>query len=125
VKAKVTVVAFSGEEVGKLAKNKLLESIPNNKELIEFNVGDIVYTLDSYDVSSGQATVSTSFEGKMSLKTDAQIVDRQKIVNLKKSQLENYLSGFKEIAGYEIKFFPSFVNKVPNLVDRISVEIKK
>jgi len=125
IKAKVTVVAFSGEQAGKLARNKLLESIPDNKELVGFNPDEVVYTLDKYDVSAGQATVSASFEGKMTLKADAQIIDRQKIVNLKKAQLEDYLSGFKEIAGYEIKFTPSFIDKVPNLIDRINVEVKK
>jgi hypothetical protein len=125
IKAKVTVIAFSGEKSAKLAENKLSESVPDNKELVGFNPDEIVYTLDSYSVSQGQATITSSFEGKMTLKSEAQIIDRQKIVNLKREQLEDYLSSFKEIAGYEIKFFPSFVNKVPNLVDRISVEVKK
>lgn len=125
IKAKVTIVAFSGDQASKLARNKLLESIPDNKELVGFIADEVVYTLDNCDVATGQSTVSASFEGKMTLKDDAQIVDRQKIVNLKRDQLEDYLSSFKEVAGYEIKFTPSFINKVPNLVDRINVEVKK
>ncbi|MDD5291112.1 MAG: hypothetical protein PHZ04_03275 [Patescibacteria group bacterium] len=125
MKAMVTIVAFSGDEAGKMAKGKLEEVVPDNKELIEFKPEEINYTLNNFDLETGRATVNATFEGKMSLKGGADIIDRQKIVNLTRAQLEDYLSGFKEIAGYEINFFPSFIDKVPNLADRIKIEMKK
>ena len=123
MKAMVTIVAFSGDELGKMAREKLEEVIPDNKELIEFKPEEISYSLNNFDVEAGRAAVNAAFEGKMSLKSEADIIDRQKIVNLTREQLEDYLSGFKEIAGYEINFFPSFIDKVPNLADRIEIEV--
>lgn len=125
IKAKVMVIAFSGDQIGKMAQEKLSEIVPDNKKLIGFNAEEIVYNLNNYNINQGLATVNVSFEGKMILKEDADIIDRHKIVNLTREQLEDYLSSFKEIAGYEINFRPSFINKVPNLVDRIKIEIKK
>ncbi|MFA4833416.1 MAG: hypothetical protein WC619_01035 [Patescibacteria group bacterium] len=125
MKAMVTIVAFSGDEAGKMGKEKLAEVVPDNKELIEFKPEEASYSLNSFDVAAGRATVNATFEGKMSLKSEADIIDRQKIVNLTREQLEDYLSGFKEIAGYEINFFPSFIDKVPNLADRINIEVRE
>jgi len=39
--------------------------------------------------------------------------------------LEVYLGSLPGIAGYEVKFYPSFIKKVPKLVDRIEILIKK
>lgn len=125
MKTTVTIVAFSGDEAGKMARNELLKSIPSEKELIGFNPGEIIYTLKNSDVKQARATINVSLEGKMTLKDDAQIIDRGKIINLTRSQLEDYLGDFEEIAGYEINFFPSFLKKVPNLIDRINIEIKR
>lgn len=125
MKTMVTIVAFSGEEVARMAREKLEEAIPDIEELIEFKPEEIGYSLNNFDAAQSRATINVTFEGKMTLKSEAQIIDRQKIVNLTREQLEDYLSGFKEIAGYEINFFPSFIDKAPNLVDRIKIEIKK
>jgi len=125
LKAMVTIVAFSGGEAGKMAQGKLGEVVPDNKELIEFKPEEISYELKNLDISQSRATINATFEGKMSLKSEADIIDRQKIVNLTREQLEDYLSDFKEIAGYEINFFPSFVDKVPNLADRIKIEVRR
>ena len=51
-----------------------------------------------------------------------------KIVGLNKKELNAYLSSISEIAGFEVKFIPSFLpdfmKKVPKLVDKINIEIK-
>jgi len=125
MKTLVTIVAFSKEEVSEVAQKKLLESISENRELVEFNPEEIVYTLGDYDTKQSWAKVETSFTGKMTLKSDAEIIDRKKLVNLTKDQLEDYLKSFKEISGYRINFSPSFVEKAPSLVDRINIEIKR
>lgn len=125
MKTKVTVVAFSDTQIVDLAKKKLLSIIPDNKELVEFEKDKTTYVLNSFDIKAGVSEVGVSFESKMTLKDDANIIDRNKIVSLTREQLEEYLSSFNEIAGFEIDFSPSFIQKVPNLVDRINIEIKK
>jgi len=125
MKTKVVVVAFSAEKVEALAKEKLSMMIPDNKELIEFDKDEIKYEMGTYSVKQGLATVNASFEGLMALSDKSDIIDRNKIIGLTRAQLEEYLKGFPEIQGFEIKFFPGFINKVPNLVDRIKIKVKQ
>lgn len=125
MEAKVMVVAFDDETAAKLAKNKFTSSLPENKELISFNEDNIIYSLNNYNGSESIASVNATFEGKVSLKGDSNIVDVQKILGLNQKQLETYLGDMPEIAGFEIEFYPKFIKKVPKLVDKIEIEIKK
>jgi len=125
LKMMVTAVAFADEKIYQFAKEKLASAMPDDKELIEFGKKNITYSLSSYGLSQGIATIKAAFTGKMALREDAEVIDRNKLLGLTNEQLNQYLSNIPEIAGYEIKFYPSFIQKVPNLIDRIKVEIKK
>lgn len=125
IEALVTIVAFSKEQAGNLARNKLLTIIPSSKNLIDFDINNILFNLNNLDFNNGLATIKSSFDGKMMLTDNADIIDRHKIVGLTENQLKDYLDNFQEIAGYDLIFRPSFKKKVPNLADRIKIEIKK
>ncbi|MHB8904128.1 MAG: hypothetical protein ACYC40_03440 [Patescibacteria group bacterium] len=118
-------ISFPKEMAAKLVGAKLKLLIPDDKELIEFKPENIVYTLDAYDSVSNTATVKASFSGTMALKADATVVNREQLVNLTKAQIDNYLKDFPGIMSYKLSFFPSFIQRAPNLVDRISIIIKK
>lgn len=121
---KVSVIAFSEDEVYNTAKSQLSVLIPDNKELVKFDKEDIVYNLVSSDIDQGRASIEVKFEGQMSLTEQADIVDPRKISGLTRQQLEDYLDNFPEISGYEVNFKPDFINKVPKLIDRINIEVK-
>lgn len=123
--AEVIVVAFDEKKTANLAKQKFLSSLSENKELISFDDQNIIYTLSNYDSNQGSATVNATFEGKISVKDNVDVIEVDKIVGLNNEQLEVYLKNITEIAGYEIKYTPTFLKRVPNLVDRITIEIKK
>jgi len=120
---RVVFAAFSKEDAVKMTKEKLELIIPDDKELISFDEEGIIYELESYDLENGLATIKTSFSGKMALKQDSELIDRNKIINLNKAQLEEYLDTFKEIASYELKFSPGFIKHAPHLADRIKIRI--
>ena len=61
----------------------------------------------------------------MVLKDGADIINPERLIGLSREQLDDYLSARSEIAGYEVKFTPSWINKVPSLVDHIKIEIAK
>lgn len=127
--ADVVVVAFDDKPAAKLARQKFISSLAKGKELISFDDSKIIYTLNNHDYEAGIATINATFEGKVSLSEGSSIVEVDKILGLSRSQLETYLNAKPEIAGFEIKFqptfLPSFMYKVPKLVDRIEVNIKK
>ncbi len=122
---KVIVVAFGNENVIEKANQKLALALPDDKEIIDLIADDITYDLLSYDTKNLTANIKADIMAKMILKDEAGVVSRANLVGLTEAQLNEYLNSLPEIAGFEIKFFPSFVQKVPNLVDRIKVEIKK
>ena len=129
IKAQVVIVAFDEEKAALMAQKKFISSLSSNKELISFDEDNIIYALNNYDVDKGEATVNASFEGRVSIKENSNIIEVDNILGLKKDQLDVYLGDLSDIAGYEIKFYPSFLpdflKKVPRLVDKIEVEIKK
>lgn len=124
MKTKVIVVAFNEDDIFKLAEQKLNSILSDDKKLIEFKKDNISYGLNNYNTDQGSAALNVSFSGKITALDGANIVERDKILGLSRQQLDAYLKNIPEIANYEIKFYPSFINKVPNLADRIEIEMK-
>lgn len=124
-KASVAVIAFKDDKVFAIAKDKLNYRISDDKELPGFNRDNMVYSLNNYDVAKKTASVSATFQGLMSYKSNSDIIDKAMLPGLDKAQLMEFLDSKSEIEDYEIKFYPSFINKVPSLVDRIEINIKK
>ena len=123
--ADVVVVAFNDKTASDLAKQKFVSSLSENRELISFDEDNIIYSLNNYDYSEGLATVNATFEGKISLKEGSNVIEVEKLLGLNSAQLDTYLLELPEIAGFEVKYTPSFIKRVPNLIDRIDVQIKK
>ena len=122
--SKVNIVAFNEDEIMQLASDKVNLILSENKILSSINKEQIVYNLDNFDAEQGIATLNVSFEGKITLQDEAEIIDKNKIVNLSRSQLEDYLENVESISDYDIRFYPSFIGKVPNLVDRIKIKVQ-
>lgn len=124
MKTKVIIVAFNEDDIFKLAEQKLNSILSDDKKLIEFGKDNISYGLNNYNINQGSAALNVSFSGKITAREGANIVERDKILGLSRQQLDAYLKNTPEIADYEVQFYPSFINKVPNLADRIEIEIK-
>ena len=125
MKTLVTTVAFMDDEIYKLARQKLISVLPDDKQLSDFSKDDIGYSLNNYNIYQGMASLNINFAGKMIIKQGASIVDREKLIGLNQQQLSAYLDNLPEAASYEIKFYPSFIKKAPSLVDRIELIIMK
>jgi hypothetical protein len=124
MKTNVIAVAFNEDDIFKLAEQKLNSILSDDKKLLQFGKDNISYGLNGYNINQGSASLNASFSGKITAREGADIVERDKILGLSREQLDAYLKNMPEIADYEIKFYPSFINKVPNLADRIEIEIR-
>lgn len=123
-KKKVIAAIFSKEKVAEIAKTKISMIISDDKQLSDFN-NQITYTMEDYSVASNTASVRASFSGTVSLKSDASLIDRKKLVGLNEKQIAIYLKSFPEIKDYQLEFWPSFIKTAPNLPDRIHLEVAK
>lgn len=119
----LAIAMFSKEQAEALVKAKIAFLLPDDKRLSAFNGNDIAYRLDAYDAASSTATVVANFKGNMTLRTDANIIDRKQLVNLNEEQISEYLRAFPEISSYDLDFFPKFIKRAPSLADRIKVEV--
>jgi hypothetical protein len=122
-KGTVRVAFFSAKQVSDLALSKLNLLIPDDKELLEFDSNSIIYSFESYDEETKSATIKASFPGKMVLKGDQEVVDKESLVNLSGEQIKAYLISQPEVKDFELKFSPSFIKRAPRLVDRIDVNL--
>ncbi|MEA3449979.1 MAG: hypothetical protein U9Q85_03340 [Patescibacteria group bacterium] len=129
ISADIVIVAFDEKASVDLSKQKFIASLSPDKEVIEFNDSEIIYSLNNYDYLAKEATLSATFEGKVSIRDNAEIIDVEKIKGLNQAQLDAYLKQIKNIAGYEIIFYPGFLpdflKQVPKLSDRIEILIRK
>lgn len=125
MKIMVTVVAFNDDEIYNQVKAKLAAALADDKEISKFDKQDMSYALASFDISQGAAIVKVDSTAQAVLKDSSKIIKKNSLTGLDYEQLKIYLNGLPEVAGYQINFFPSFIKKAPNLVDRIEIEIKK
>ncbi len=119
----VQIIAFSQADAFKLINEKLKVSIPEGRILSGLNESSVSYSLESADEAAQVASVKTAYSGRTTLAPGVEIIDRNKIVNLNRSQIDDYLKTVDGISAYKLDFSPSFISKAPSLSDRIKVEI--
>jgi hypothetical protein len=120
IKNAVNIISFSSSDIVKLAIEQKAAAQNKDKSLFEIDKSSLKFNVSSYDSVANVANVSADFVlGAAS--DNVSLIDKTKIVNLNEAQLRSYLSTIKEIKGYDLKFFPSFIKRAPGLIDRISV----
>lgn len=124
-KAKVVLVSFSSDEVKSLAAAKLNILVPDDKELVQMEPENLTYVLEDYNKEEQTATIKSSFSGLMVLRSNADVIDLDSLVNLTADQIAVYLKDYPEIGNYQLEFYPDFVKRAPRLVERIEVKIKQ
>ncbi len=123
IKNIVNVISFSGDDIVKIAQNKLATAAAGEQTLAEIDRSNLQYELQSYNSDGSVATLKVDFTSRVA-SANSEFIDKGKLVNLNQSQIENYLKGVKEIDSFELHFFPTFLKRSPALVDRIYVEVK-
>jgi len=124
-KVDAALVAFNIEDIAELAKMKISENLPDDKDLASFDSDNFEFAVDRYDLEAKTADLKVEASAQMILKGGTEIIKPEKLVGLTREQLDDYLSSLREVAGYEIRFTPGWITKVPALVDHVKVEVVK
>jgi hypothetical protein len=120
---RVAIIHFDKNTVEKMIESKLQYVVPDDKEIRNFNKDAIVYSVESYDSETNTAEIKASFQAEVSLKSNASVLDKSKLVNLSEDQLNQYLKNIPAINSFKLSFRPSFLKKSPSLADRIKIRI--
>ncbi|MEK7166867.1 MAG: hypothetical protein AAB732_00405 [Patescibacteria group bacterium] len=123
IKLKITSINFDKEKLLKIAKVKLLEKISPNQEFIN-PLQNFTYSIEQYNSKTKEAIIKVHLEGMSTLNAKSKILNKNKLIGLKKRELEEYFKQFDEIQKIEIKFSPSWITKTPTIKDHIEIKIK-
>ena len=122
---KISAVAFQEKDLLDLALKNLKEKIPQGKELAAYEQGSLSERLTKCDVDKQEASLDVQFRGYMIVNKDNQILDRNHFLNLTAEEIKNYFKDFKEIKEAKIKFWPFFLKKSPDVIEKIKITIIK
>lgn len=117
------IVFFPQDQAENLVKGKLAFLLDDDKRITGFSPDNIVYRIESYDRDLETANVNAAFRANMTLRTDADIIDRRQLAGLSHDQIAEYLRSFPEIDSYSLQFFPNFIKRAPSLPDRIKIDV--
>ncbi|MCX7778897.1 MAG: hypothetical protein N2259_01470 [Patescibacteria group bacterium] len=124
-KIRVGLVAIREKDLLNLAKNFLEKSIPLDKKLESFDEKSLKYNLKSFNLKDKRAEIEMKIKGKTILQKNSAIFDVEKIKNLEKNALKNYLEQYKEINSVKIYFSPFWKKRVPSKKELIEIKIEQ
>ena len=125
MKTKVSVVAFNNSPIEDLASVKIENELEANEQLISIDSNSLEHNLDNYSVEDGIASINSFISGSIGHNAGGSLFEKEKILGLTKKQLEEYLGGLPSIKNYTISFEPSFIERVPNVIDRINIVVSE
>jgi hypothetical protein len=123
MKLETVVVAFDETQLIAEIKEKLNKSLLTDKKLIDFDPKSLVYSIEDYDLTSGQATIKVSLEASSIMTSIPDFIDKSKLVNLTEEEVKSYFSLFPAIKDVRVEFHPEWVKKMPKFKDKIRIEI--
>jgi hypothetical protein len=119
----VTVIGIEQSDITDLAAERLTQLVSSDMQLRSLDVDNLSYVVQNYDEESKTANIKIHAEGETTLKTDSEILNKNKLAGLSKRGAELYLASFDEIESVEVVLSPFWVKKVPTLPDNITIEI--
>ncbi len=122
---KVVALAFDEEKILEMAKEKIAAKIPDDKELVAYNMDKFDYLVEDFDMEKKQATVRVYLEASMALKDDAPFLDKGKLIGLTADEVSYYILANKAVQDVNVRFFPFWVKQVPKFKNSIHITIKK
>lgn len=124
IKCKIISINFDEEKLLKIAKAKLLEKISSSQELIN-PLRNFIFSVEQYDSKTKSVAIKVHLEGTSTLNPKSEILNKNKLIGLKKKELKEYLSQFNEIQKVEIKFSPFWTKRIPKIKDHIGIIVQQ
>lgn len=123
LKLNVILVALNQDEIIKMAGERLRSVVPQNQELLNLNVNNFSYKVQSFDEAKKTVNVKVHVEGDSVIASNHEIFNKEKLSGLSPKGLELYLSNFDEIEKVEVELSPFWVKNIPKLQDHIIITI--
>lgn len=126
VRAKVRIggIRFDREKLYTLLEAKLLKERGSaDEELTSVDREGFDAEISKLDMETGTASIQGKLRGIFSITERSAILDPEQLVGLTKSSAESYLRGFHSVEDVKIKISPFWLQRLPNLKDRINIKV--
>lgn len=122
IKQKVTAngLVFAQDDLYNIAKTKFAKEMDTDESLINFDETD-TYIIVEIDLENERAIIEVSLSSVVSANPDVLNIEKEKLIGLDEAGVREYLRQLK-IEDVQVKFFPAWVKKVPNIKDKIIIE---
>jgi hypothetical protein len=126
VKAKIKAVAvlFDEKRVIDKVKKGISESLAEGKEIKDLDPKSIVYTIEKYNIDDGTAQIKIFVEGRVQVKQDNKIFNKEMIYGKSKADIEKYFKEYGEIGKVNVEFFPSWIPRAPRTNEKIDIVVE-
>ena len=120
----VKAVVFDEAKAKQLAKAKLQSGLPGGKVLSSLNAVDLDYDLDRFYIEDNKANIKFKAATRAILSEANELLDRRTVVGGTEKDIRDYFLNFSEISQVRFEYYPSWIRKIPNDSNRISIEIE-
>lgn len=126
VKAKIKAIAvlFDEKRVIEKVKKGISDSLPEGKEIKDLDPKTIVYTIEKYNIDEGTAQIKVFVEGRMQVKQENKIFNKELIFGKSKEEIEKYFKEYGEIEKVSVDFFPSWIPRAPRSNEKIEIVVE-
>src|SRR3989344_3591534 len=125
MKLKAVVVVFDESQVFSLAREKIKNSLTSDQQLVNLNPKSLSYLVDHYDLDNKVANVKVYVEGSSVLGESSKLLDKSNLLGKTVDEIKSYFSQYPEVQSVEVIFSPPWLQKMPRIKDKITIEIKK
>ena len=122
--AVVSGVLFDKDNLMRLAEDRMRSSLDVNKQLLSTDYESLEYSVEDLNLEKARAMIRVKLSGVSVIRLNSDIFDKDRIKGLTREQVKNYFDNQQSVESVVIKFFPFWVNRVPQLSDHINLMVK-
>ena len=114
---------FDETQMLSLARRKLTQNLPPDKQLANLDPQTFSYDLVSYDLAAKTAQIAVSVEGRAVINQGQGLIDPAELTALTAQQVSDKLTPLPQVESVEVKFTPTWLRKTPRIAEKIQIEI--
>ncbi len=122
---KAQIVSYDKAALEKIARVKVGENIPADRDLIAFHSDAMVVRFKQVTKETGEVQIQVYADAEVRINSGSPILDPVKIAGMLPEEAAQYLKSFDAVQDVEVTLFPSWQKRIPTMPDRIKIVIKK
>jgi len=124
VKIKIEGVIINEKDLKTIIRSKIEKMEESNEEFVDYEKDSFSYRLTDLNLDEKKAVIKVVMKGIFRSKLSPDIFNKKSIIGYNERALKEHFDRFDNIAGIEVSFWPPFRKTVPNLENRIDINVK-